>query len=614
MYYIKRIIITSEGKDGEKVISELDLKPGLNIVYGPSNTGKTHVLDCIDFMLGGDAKRLYKKELKIKAVSMFIDSDGAELTMYRELAEETKSDIVVSSKVAGIAPGTYTANNQPTKEKDTIGSLWLKLMGIHEEVKIIKQIEDAQWQRLTVRTFYHMFVINENRISGENSILKSGTTWTNNIPVPTITALIYLLTEKNYIVPGEKQQTPKATVKIKRAAAKQIVDGSMEAIKEKESLGIQEEETLSASEIQQEINNLLEEISAAEDSLKQTTEHDEEISELIIGLTKSISESTVLKGRYDALRTRYEADMRRLTFIAEADLHKDSIPKIERCPFCNGELPKEKTQSCLDAAIAEADKIELRIKDLQSADEALTYEIDRLQRRRDGYVREQQQVQSSIRGELRPQVDALRERLVRYTVALERAKAKEMVRYFSEVLNDQLLKLHNEDGDLALNFDVRAKIREELQKPMEKLLTEILEKCKYENYVGSRFDEDLCDVVVNGSEKMTQGQGFRAFLNTVVALAVQELMNQFNLHKTHLLVMDSPILSLKERGEDIGTEITSDSMRGALFKYMVEHETDRQTIVLENTIPAIDYKDARLIHFTRTVGEGRYGLIEGYTE
>ena len=50
-----------------------------------------------------------------------------------------------------------------------------------------------------------------------------------------------------------KKQTPKATVKIKRAAAKQIVDGSMEAIKEKESLGIQEEETLSASEIQQEI-------------------------------------------------------------------------------------------------------------------------------------------------------------------------------------------------------------------------------------------------------------------------------------------------------------------------------------------------------------------------
>ncbi len=614
MYYIKEIIITSEGNNRERVVSRLPLKPGLNIVCGPSNTGKTHVLDCVDFLLGGEARRLYKKELKIIGVSLIIDAEGAELSMYRELAEETKSDIVVSSRIEGIHSGTYTANNQPTKEKDTIGSLWLRLMGIDDEVKIIKQIEDAQWQRLTARTFYHMFVINENRISGENSILKSGTTWTKNIPVPTITSLIYLLTEQNYIAPGEKQQTPSTTIKIKRAAAKQIVDGSVAAIKAKESLGIQEEDSRSAMEIQQEIDELLEEISAAEDSLEQTTEHDEEMSQMIIKLNGSIAESTMLKGRYDALRTRYESDMRRLTFVAEADIHRDSIQKLDRCPFCNGELPKEKTQSCLEAAIAEADKIEMRIRDLQSADEALSAEIERLQKKRDMYVREQQQVQASIRGELRPQVDRMRERLVMYTAALERAKAKEMVKYFSEVLNDQLLKLHNEDGDLNVNFDVRAKIREVLQKPLERHLTEILEKCKYENYSGSRFDEELCDVVVNGSEKMSQGQGFRAFLNTVMALAVQEVMNEFKLHKTHLLVMDSPILSLKERGEDIGTEITSDSMRGALFQYMIDHEDDRQTIVLENTIPALDYKKVNVIRFTRTVGDGRYGLIDGYTE
>lgn len=614
MYYIKAIIITSEGENKEKVVSRLDLQPGLNIVCGPSNTGKTHVLDCVDFLLGGDARRLYKKELKIIGVSLIIDSDGNELSMYRELADETRSDIIVSSRIEGIHSGTYTANNQATKEKDTIGSLWLKLMGIDEEVKIIKQIEDAQWQRLTVRTFYHMFVINENRISGENSILKSGTTWTTNIPVPTITSLIYLLKEQNFIAPGEKQQTPSTTIKIKRAAAKQIVDGSVAAIKEKESLGIQEEDNRSAMEIQHEIDELLEEISAAEDSLQQTTEHDEEVTQLIINLDRKIAESTFLKSRYDALRTRYESDMRRLTFVAEADIHRDSIPKLERCPFCNGELPKEKTQSCLEAAMAEADKIELRIKDLQSADEALTDEIERLQKKRDIYVHEQQQVQASIRGELRPQVDRMRERLVMYTAALERAKAKEMVKYFSEVLNDQLLKLHEEDGDGNINFDVRAKIREILQKPLEKRLTEILEKCRYENYVGSRFDEDLCDVVVNGSEKMSQGQGFRAFLNTVMALAIQEVMNDFNLHKTHLLVMDSPILSLKERGEDIGTEITSDSMRGGLFQYMIDHEDDRQTIVLENTIPTLDYSGVNVVRFTRTVGKGRYGLINGYTE
>ena len=613
MYYIKKFVISSKNEDGEKVVSAVDLAPGLNIIYGPSNTGKTLILDCVDFMLGGDARRLYKPALRITAVTMFLDVDGAELSMYRELDEAKKNDIIVVSKAPGIDTGTYTVGTK-TKDKDTISSLWLKLMGIDQEVKIIRQIEDSMEQTLTVRTFYHFFVINENRISGENSILKPGSqTYTKNIPVPTITSLIYLAKELNYIAPADTPKTPSKIIKLKRATARNIVDGSVNAIREREATGIQDDDLRSAAEIQTEINEILEQISAAEDSLKQTTDRDQKVTKKLIEISSAIAESTILKNRYDALRTQYESDMRRLTFIAEADLHRGRIPKLDHCPFCNGELPKEKTQSCLDAAIAEADKIELRIKDLQYADEALTNELLRLQSQKEGLLREQQQVQAAIRGELRPQVEALRDKLVVFTAALEKAKAKEMIRYFTEVLNDQLLRI-NEEDEFSTDFDVRGKIREVLQSPLERLLTEILEKCNYDNYIGSRFDEDMCDVVVNGSEKLSQGQGFRAFLNTVMALAVQEMLNEFNLHMPHLLVMDSPILSLKEREENVGTEVTSDSMRGGLFQYMIDHEKNRQTIVLENEIPPLDYSSANIVHFTRTPGKGRFGLIEGYRD
>lgn len=613
MYYIKKFVISSKNEDGEKVVSSVDLAPGLNIVYGPSNTGKTLILDCVDFMLGGDARRLYKPALRITAVTMFLDVDGAELSMYRELDEAKKNDIIVVSKAPGIDTGTYTVGTK-TKDKDTISSLWLQLMGIDQEVKIIRQIEDSMEQTLTVRTFYHFFVINENRISGENSILKPGSqTFTKNIPVPTITSLIYLAKELNYIAPADMPKTPSKIIKLKRATAQNIVDGSVNAIREREATGIQDDDPRSTAEIQTEINEILEQISAAEDSLKQTTDRDQKVTKKLIEISSAIAESTILKNRYDALRTQYESDMRRLTFIAEADLHRGRIPKLDHCPFCNGELPKEKTQSCLDAAIAEADKIELRIKDLQYADEALTNELLRLQSQKEGLLREQQQVQAAIRGELRPQVEALRDKLVVFTAALEKAKAKEMIRYFTEVLNDQLLRI-NEEDEFSADFDVRGKIREVLQSPLERLLTEILEKCNYDNYIGSRFDEDMCDVVVNGSEKLSQGQGFRAFLNTVMALAVQEMLNEFNLHMPHLLVMDSPILSLKEREENVGTEVTSDSMRGGLFQYMIDHEKNRQTIVLENEIPPLDYSSANIVHFTRTPGKGRFGLIEGYRD
>ncbi len=613
MYYIKKFVISSKNEDSEKVVSAVDLAPGLNIIYGPSNTGKTLILDCVDFMLGGDARRLYKPALRITAVTMYLDVDGTEVSMYRELDETKKNDIIVVSKAPGIDTGTYTVGAK-TKDKDTISSLWLKLMGIDQEVKIIRQIEDSMEQTLTVRTFYHFFVINENRISGENSILKPGSqTFTKNIPVPTITSLIYLAKELNYIAPADAPKTSTKIIKLKRATARSIVDGSVNAIREREATGIQDEDPRSAAEIQTEINEILEQISAAEDSLKQTTDRDQKVTKKLIEISSAIAESTILKNRYDALRTQYESDMRRLTFIAEADLHRGAIPKLDHCPFCNGELPKEKTQSCLDAAIAEADKIELRIKDLQYADEALTNELLRLQSQKEGLLREQQQVQAAIRGELRPQVEALRDKLVMFTAALEKAKAKEMIRYFTEVLNDQLMRI-NEEDEFSTDFDVRGKIREVLQAPLERLLTEILEKCNYDNYIGSRFDEDMCDVVVNGSEKLSQGQGFRAFLNTVMALAVQEMLNEFDMHMPHLLVMDSPILSLKEREEDVGTEVTSDSMRGGLFQYMIDHEKNRQTIILENEIPPLDYSTANIVHFTRTLGKGRFGLIEGYRD
>jgi hypothetical protein len=612
MYYIKRFIIASKTESGERIGSTLDLAPGLNIVYGPSNTGKTLILDCVDFMLGGEARRLYKPALRIYAVTMILDVDGAEVSLYREL-DEKKNDIIVISKAPGIEGGTYTVGAK-TKDKDTISSLWLKLMGIDKDVKIIRQIEDSMEQALTVRTFYHFFVINENRISGENSILKAGSqTYTKNIPVPTITSLIYLAKELNYISPNGAPKTSSKIITVKRTTAQSIVDGSVNAMRERETISIKSDDPRTVEEIQTEINEILEQISAAEDSLQKTTDRDQIVTNQLIEITSAIAESTILKNRYNALRTQYESDMRRLTFIAEADIHKGKIPKLDHCPFCNGELPKEKTQSCLDAAIAEADKIELRIKDLQYADEALSKEMDKLQSQREALVREQQQVQAAIRGELRPQVDALRDKLAIFTAALEKAKAKEMLKHFTEVLNEQLLRIKNED-EFSNDFDVREKIREVLQEPLERLLTEILEKCNYDNYVGSRFDEDMCDVVVNGSEKLSQGQGFRAFLNSVMALAVQEMLNEFNMHMPHLLVMDSPILSLKEREEDKGTEITSDSMRGGLFQYMIEHEKNRQTIILENEIPTLDYSTVNIIHFTRKVGDGRFGLIEGYRD
>lgn len=49
-FFIKQISVT-----GEKVLfSEVSFNDGVNIIYGPSNAGKSYIINCINFMFAGD--------------------------------------------------------------------------------------------------------------------------------------------------------------------------------------------------------------------------------------------------------------------------------------------------------------------------------------------------------------------------------------------------------------------------------------------------------------------------------------------------------------------------------------------------------------------------------
>ena len=436
--------------------------------------------------------------------------------------------------------------------------------------------------------------------------------------IPTVSSLIYLATGKSFAIKDSKDEMSDAVVTAKKSTAKLMYDRSIEALAEENFVNIIEvDDNRSVAEISEDIDKLLTQIAAAEDVLEQAVEENHTLAMSISDLDNQLAECSMLKDRYASLRTQYESDVRRLTFIAEGDMRRENMTTIEHCPFCNGILKKEQSKSCLEAAIYEVKKIELKINDLRAADGDINRETEGLNHKRDSLITERKKVQSLIRGDLQPRVDELRDKMISYTAALEKAKAKEMVEAFAQILQEQLEAITSNNDEAAQknsNFNITSQINEYITSPISKHLETLLKECNYDNFVGARFDETLCDVVVNGSDKMSQGKGFRAFLNAVMAIALQEWLADYDLYQPHLLVMDSPILSLKEKEENIGTEVTTDGMRSGLFKYMVEHQKNRQTIILENEIPNIEYSNVNLIHFTKIEGNGLYGLVTEYRE
>lgn len=598
MFYIKRITLVT----GNGLQSYIEFDAGLNIIYGESNTGKSLIVDCIDYMFGASEHR-FEPKLDLKEIRMLLDVDGYSLTMSRKI---DSTDFEVSSLVPGIDSDTYKTG----KSKKSISNVWLHLMGIENEVQIIQTLTGKS-QRLTLRTFHHALLIDEQRVQAVNSILSSGIGFSKKVSTPVMSALLYFATGNNYL--PEEAGKDKATRKERKDAVKKFVDRSMSKLAEKKISELQNLSKESPAEIQQKMDQVLNAIGAAEGALEEAINQSRAIADKIIEIDSQIAECRVLRNRNASLQTQYDSDIKRLTFIVEGDIHGEDIPKLDHCPFCNGELPKGKEESCMAAAVAEVSKIEAQIKDLRSVQESIAAEMKELTSVRSTLVEQRRQIDTRIRAELRPQISELRVHLADYTLALNQYKAKELIESFSDVLVSEL-RVTEEEESVVVNVNVPHKFNEVFEDKLNIILKNLLEECNYQNFTGARFDSDDYDVVVNGHLKRSQGKGFRAFLNTILAIAVQNCLDEFNRYRPGLLVVDSPILSLKEKEDHIGEEHTSETMKTGLFKYLLSHQDGRQTIIIENEIPKLDYSSAHLEEFTKDENRGRYGLITAYRD
>ena len=596
MYFIKKIILISN----KGVSSEVKLQMGLNIICGESNTGKSLVFDCIDFMTGAQKHR-FDEKLDIKEISMIISKNDKDITLTREL---NSNEIKVNSGISEINSGIYSTKNR----KNHIKELWLKLMDIDNIVNIVSNLQ-GKTQELSYRTFNHNFQIDEVRVLEQASILASKNSFGDNVATSVISSLLYLATDKNYL--PEKNIKDKKIRNARKEAVTSFVNRSFKKIESQKISDFSEYSDKTPADLERSIDQLINDIGLTEGVLDEMNHQINEVSKKIFKVGDKINECKVLYSRNKNLASQYASDLRRLTFIAEGDIHSKDLPELDRCPFCNGELVKNQSQSCVEAAIVEVEKIKMQINDLKSFQESLKTEGKDLEDERDKLIKERHNLENSIRRELKPKISELRKQLQKYTIALEQYKAKEMINKFNDILLTEL-KVTEEEESGEFKIDIAQKFRDIFLGKLEKELDYLLKECKYHNYSNCKFNVPGYDITINGQEKRSQGKGYRAFLNTLVAIAVQNCLYDFDLHIPTVFVVDSPILSLKEKEDETKDEYVSNSMKVGLFTYLVNHQTDRQFIIIENNIPNIDYGNSNLIKFTKDENNGRYGLLTNF--
>lgn len=129
-FYIQKLVVTGSGKEP----SVIDFCSGLNLIVGPSNTGKSYVLECIDYLFGFEEKKnkpyRFDKGLGYDCFKLYTKTANGTVIFERKL-DSTK--ISISGTDHNFEHGEYSTGGTGKKR---IRDIWLQMMGIDEEHKI----------------------------------------------------------------------------------------------------------------------------------------------------------------------------------------------------------------------------------------------------------------------------------------------------------------------------------------------------------------------------------------------------------------------------------------------------------------------------------------------
>lgn len=588
-FYIEKIIVTGSGKTD----SIIELSNGVNIIYGPSNTGKTYIVKCIDYMFGSEWEPI-DISTGYQYIKIIVRTQCGTITMSRKIGE---NKIEVSSNDNDVPSGKYATKASRTNYDKTINSVWLSLIGINDLHLVISN-ENYKKQILSWRTFSHMFMLTETKIISEYSAILSGRD-TSNTAV--IASLIFLLSGQDFAETETKDT--KEIKEAKKNAVKAYINKELFRLSERNQELLAQLKENPNIDIAVEIEKIMAEISTNEKRINSSIEENQKILAQLYEKNENLSECNVLLNRYDELTTQYDADLKRLNFIVDGEANLNASFSTH-CPFCDGEVVVKKNQNYIDAAKSDYKKIKLQAKDLESASKELRSEKLSLEQEIGTLMAKKKSIEELIEKELKPQVFNLKEKLSTYKDAIECQKEIDILKKLSEQKTADMIE-NDTDEESELKFKVKEHLDYSFINELSNGIKSFLENCNYDNLLSVIFDKADMDIVINGKKKSSNGKGYNAYFNSVVAIVLSRYMESKAKYSPDFLVLDSPILSLKEKE----TKKPSETMRNTLFENIVDNQKGIQTIVIENEIPEINYKDANIIHFTKEKNNGRYGFL-----
>jgi hypothetical protein len=606
-FAFRRLALIGPGK----VPAEVTFMRGLNVIGGPSDSGKSFIAQCIDYALGGGAapKDIPEAEgYSSVVIDIEANSDGRVYSLERSLRGGE-----VLCKTDGRPDRVLAAKHQGGKEY-TVSQFLLDLSGLGS--KKVRTNEQGKTRPLSFRDIARLVIIDEETVIKEDSPVLSGQ-FTSKTVESGVFRLLLTGTDDSSIIAKEDSKVAKG----RQAGKVELLEGLLKATRERlaelgEAVSSLAEERDRLTRIEALIQTALAERNAAQASVVPLQTKRSTAWKALKAVQSKLAVLSELQMRFDLLGQQYESDLRRLEAIAEAGVRLDQL-KEERCPICGAlaehqhhehpkaiPTPADVSQACK----AEAAKTSKLLQDLQTTRAANASEIEQLQGTRDTRQAELDAISSELNELMEQLVDVASKKVDELRVRAEYCrKAIEHLERIQEL--EELLQEANRPKKKQKMAVAGGVVSTAQADPFSREVEALLKAWHFPDLDRVSFSENDQDVVISGRARKSHGKGVRAITRAAFNLALLRLCIEGERPFPNFVLIDSPLLVYEE--PDAGESTFPQDIKKHFWESVKASFTDAQVIIIENRNQVPDDGPLSNVNVIRFTGndQGRRGFI-----
>jgi hypothetical protein len=605
---LKKLIFTGSGKSSAVV----EFKAGFNVISGPSDTGKSLIFECLNYVLGGSGQPKEPPEAK-GYTNLFLTLNAGEQKFTIERSVLSNDVRVYEDEYDNIDDDTPCKElSASANARDNLSDYLLKIVGI--EGKKLKKNERNETVSLTFNVLRNLILIDEGRIQKNTSpILTDNPT----SATPEKTLFRFLLTGIDYsnVIVHQKPEIRKADANARINLLNHLIENS--------SLNIKKDAT--HDELEEQLQRLEEKIEA---EITKISENHSEIERLqqerkdlwnkIIIADSKVDHFDEILSRFTLLQQHYQTDLDRLDAIIETGSILSHADK-SNCPLCGADPSHHQPECVISENEISSIKAscEFEKNKIHSLQTDLNNTIVQVMAERDEYREEKKQsdkrykeIDVLLKEKLGPSITVLKRQLHEFFSTQKDIEI--MISMVDQIKEMEELKVSAED-DLKPQpkpKKIPAGVQAAEVTDLLKVIEETLRDWKYPELGRVGFSEDQQDITIGNKNRADQGKGYRAITHAAFIISLMEYCVSNNKPHPGFVVLDSPLVTFRGTDNPDEGETISDDMKQYFYTELSKTAKDRQIIIIENDDPPDEIiSDLNFIHFTKDVRRGRYGFI-----